>query len=74
MTLLGFLGLKPVLVANENFVTQLSNFLCGGYVPCGACGIGFEVVTSRVIEARMALLSRLSPLGLLVGLLLLVSL
>ena len=27
LVLFGFLGLKPVFVANENLVTQLSNFL-----------------------------------------------
>ena len=51
--MLGFLGLKPVLVANENLVTQLSNFL-------GACGfwsaIGFDVVTSLEIEALTGIL------------------
>jgi len=46
--LFGFLGENPVLVAKENLVTQLSNFL-------GAEGLesamGFEVVTSREIDA-----------------------
>ena len=61
LTLLGFFGLIPVFVAKENFVTQLSNFFGAGLLPVGvgAYGIGFEVVTSRVIEARIAL-SRLS--------------
>ena len=49
MTLFGFLGLYPVLVANENFVTQLSNcFLAGAE---GLLATGLEVVTSLVIEA-----------------------
>ena len=45
-------------------MTQLSNFFAGGYAGFadGAYGIGLDVVTSRVIEALIALLSRLSAL------------
>ena len=51
LTLLGFFGLKPVFVANENLVTQLSNFFFWAGTGCYS-GMGFEVVTSLVIEAR----------------------
>ena len=61
MTLFGFLGLKPVFVAKENLVTQLSYFFCAGCVPDGA-GSGLDVVTSLVIDALIALLSLLSAL------------
>jgi hypothetical protein len=55
--LFGFLGLNPVLVAKENFVTQLSNFLGAAllaylYAPLDVgYAIGLAVVTSLVIEA-----------------------
>ena len=58
--LLGFLGLNPVFVAKENFVTQLSNFFWV-WGPCAGWGIGFDVVTSRVIEALISLSSSLLP-------------
>jgi hypothetical protein len=57
LILLGFFGLNPVLVANENLVTQLSNFFAALLLAREApleegYGMGLAVVTSRVIEAR----------------------